>query len=440
MSNRVDYYFRQRVSESELDLGFTYLEQALWNKAIDADYFGAAIGLLIAPQGSPNLTVTASAGSAYDQAGRRINLPTTQNVNCAADVNGVSTAVAGGGNEKWVSIFAGFTRLITDPRTDGNSLTVYFERAESFELRVVQGAESAIGVASRPVLDGARILLADVRLVNGQTSIVAGDISITRRQDRFVYLGALSSLRAGTSKAAAIALATKYDNHIGGLADKHAATQLDYAGGPTWADAVTNPATSVEAQLDKIITDLRSTTGDVKLGAPARSYTGKHTLNLSAGSVGSQLTQLQQSIANIPFRRTHGRNARSVAPLVVAFGATETATLFSEAFVSGDNLLVGDIVEVDWSFDAAPNASVARYFASQFVAIPGDASPTVNGQLLRDKTYPLGTDKRAHSGTDFYVVQYNAIAWTFRLDVSGEAGSPITVETGATFRLRVIRP
>lgn len=45
------------------------------------------------------------------------------------------------------------------------------------------------------------------------------------------------------------------------------ASEIPYAGGPNWADASTNPATSVEGQLDKILTDLASTFGASKVGA-----------------------------------------------------------------------------------------------------------------------------------------------------------------------------
>jgi hypothetical protein len=64
-----------------------------------------------------------------------------------------------------------------------------------------------------------------------------------------------------------------------------------YAGGPAWLDGTTNPATNVEAQLDKIITDLvkqdsGTNSGADKIGAEADGKT------LTRGSVASQLRQL----------------------------------------------------------------------------------------------------------------------------------------------------
>lgn len=67
------------------------------------------------------------------------------------------------------------------------------------------------------------------------------------------------------------------------------AALIQYAGGGSWADSATNPATTVELQLDKVISDLAATTGDVKIGAPLRS--GSPT-SLSSGSVGSQVITL----------------------------------------------------------------------------------------------------------------------------------------------------
>ena len=69
------------------------------------------------------------------------------------------------------------------------------------------------------------------------------------------------------------------------------AANVAYAGGPAWLDGTTNPATNVEAQLDKIITDLvkqdsGTNSGADKIGAEAD---GKL---LVRGSVASQLRQL----------------------------------------------------------------------------------------------------------------------------------------------------
>jgi hypothetical protein len=46
----------------------------------------------------------------------------------------------------------------------------------------------------------------------------------------------------------------------------HPATAIAYASGPAWADGTTNPAATVEMQLDKIVADLSAATGAAKIG------------------------------------------------------------------------------------------------------------------------------------------------------------------------------
>jgi hypothetical protein len=72
---------------------------------------------------------------------------------------------------------------------------------------------------------------------------------------------------------------------------------LGYNGGPAWKDGTTNPASTIEAQLDKIVTDLVDDTGVAgpnasgahKIGAAAQAGTPE---SLSIGSIGTQLLTL----------------------------------------------------------------------------------------------------------------------------------------------------
>src|SRR5262249_34419593 len=150
-----------------------------------------------------------------------------------------------------------FDRVLSDPRIDGNSLTVFFRRDESFKLTVAQGAEAGAGQAVPPVLRSDAILLADVTPRFGQAQIGAHHISIQRRQDAFLLDGAPRSVRRGQTQEALGDLLGFYNAHVGGAADRHPAAAIDYGGGNTaWADGSQNPATTVEAQIDKIIADL----------------------------------------------------------------------------------------------------------------------------------------------------------------------------------------
>jgi len=66
MADRVDFYFRQRVTEAELDLAFVLLEKADRDLAADLNIYGIVSGAVPAPHSPvPDLTVDLTApGSA----------------------------------------------------------------------------------------------------------------------------------------------------------------------------------------------------------------------------------------------------------------------------------------------------------------------------------------------------------------------------------------
>jgi hypothetical protein len=184
MADRVDFYFRQRVTEAELDLAFALLEKADRDLAADLNIYGIVAGAVPAPHSPvPDLTVDLTAPArAYDNLGQRMFFGTGQTVDCAVDLVGIPTDVATVGNERWLGIFLRFKRLLSDPRTDGNSQQVFFRRDESFELVVRQAPEGAIGVAPKAALQADELLLCDVRRRPGQTQILVADLDTSRRQ------------------------------------------------------------------------------------------------------------------------------------------------------------------------------------------------------------------------------------------------------------------
>lgn len=254
--NRKDFYFRQKVTEAEMDAAFDDVESALNRLLVDLGFVGVASGMAVAQQVSPNLTVQVGSGVAYDQTGQRIGIVGSQNVDMTVDENAISTAVATPGNSKVLSIFAEFDRTLSDPRVDGNSTTIYYDRAETFVLNVVQGGEA---VSPTPTaLRGDQILLADITIAYGDTAITTGMISTARRQFSISVTDTPHSIGASTVEAALAQILGYFNDHVTGSADKHNATALDYSGGGTWADGTTNPAATVAAQLTKIIADLAS--------------------------------------------------------------------------------------------------------------------------------------------------------------------------------------
>jgi len=309
MSHRLDYYFRQRVTEAELDLGFSQLEQADHDLAADLGFVGVLANAAVSQHAPvPDLTVDISGpGAVLDQLGQRIFFSALQSVNVAQDDNGVTTGVAGAGNEKIVSVFVKFDRALSDPRVDGNSLTVFFRRDESFKFIVVQGAEAAAGGAIPPPLRSDAILLADITRAFGQTQVLNSNISVARRQDAFVATGSPRSIRRGKTLEVIADLLSFYNAHANGTADRHLAAAVDYAGGGAWADGSMNPATTVEAQLDKLVADLAATSGAPKLGAAA---TAGSPNSLVAGTVKSQLDALLSAI-NAHINNGSGAHAAS---------------------------------------------------------------------------------------------------------------------------------
>ncbi|HEU4407255.1 MAG TPA: hypothetical protein VFS43_18440, partial [Polyangiaceae bacterium] len=210
MADRVDYYFRQKVTEAELDLGFELLERADRNLAADIGLFGLVAGAVPAQHSPlPDLSIDLTAPArAYDRAGQRVFFGTGQTVDGSVDHNGLPTEVTAAGNERWVSVFLRFDRSLSDPRTDGNSQQVLFRRDESFALVVRQGPEAPAGSAPRPPLEEAELLVCDVRRTAGQTQILGVDLDLTRRQ-AFVFAPAGSvSVVAGLWKALATTAST----------------------------------------------------------------------------------------------------------------------------------------------------------------------------------------------------------------------------------------
>jgi hypothetical protein len=87
------------------------------------------------------------------------------------------------------------------------------------------------------------------------------------------------------------ALAAALLAHITDASGAHAASAISYAGDGTWADGTTNPASTVETQLDKIIGDLGSGDGAGKIRYDGGSAWLDGTTN-PATTVGAQLDKI----------------------------------------------------------------------------------------------------------------------------------------------------
>jgi hypothetical protein len=328
MSKRLNYYFRQKVGEGELDDGFAYLEDADQAIITDVGFTGVLNGMAVSQRAAgANLTVDVSAGIAYDKSGERVQFSSTQNVDLSVDENGVSTAVASAGNTKVISVFAKFTRSLSDPRTDGNSVTVYFQEDESFAFIVRQSGESAS--PSPPALDTNMVLLADVTRAYGATTIVTANIASTaRREDSIVVSGTPYTLRRGrvkdaladlltglnaTSVASSTGLttqATNLSNHIN-ASTAHTAAQVAYGGGAFVGTQ------SVESALDSLQAQLVATPGAALLGAATTAAT--YLFGLATATIQGQINELR---AYLDLGQA-GRRVRTISAATTITKATD---------------------------------------------------------------------------------------------------------------------
>ena len=194
---RYDFYYGQKVRESELDDAFDAVEDAL---AVFLQGFGLS-GILNGADvtehnPTPNFTVDVSGPAlVYDQLAQKIAWATTENVDCTVDENGTATAVSTSGNEKYLSIFAEFVRDASDPRTDRNGATVFFVNAESYAINVVQGVEAPTGTAVKPSLRSDQVLLGDVLITYGMTQIQNSDIDLDRAEYPYDITGSPFSVK-----------------------------------------------------------------------------------------------------------------------------------------------------------------------------------------------------------------------------------------------------
>ena len=276
MADRKNYFYKQTVTEAELDAGFNDFEVAERALISDQALNGIMQGASVTEAGAPGLTVEVTGPAViYDQLGQRLFWSPTQIVDCSFDEGGNPTAVVGGGNARVLSVFAEFDRTLSDPRVDGNGDTVYFLRDESFKFNVVAGATAAAGAEVAPVLRVDQILLCDITLSTAQVTILNADIDlVTRREDVFVLTGAPNNERGGTPNGILQSFQDQINSFIVG-----GGGAIAYGGGGNWADGTTNPATTIEGQFDKIITDLATGAGAAKIQTAAGPAWADGTLN-----------------------------------------------------------------------------------------------------------------------------------------------------------------
>lgn len=351
--DRYDFYKDQQVTEAELDGAFDAAERADRAMVDDYDLTGIMAGLSVVENSpTPNLSVLVDVGTAYDPSGRRLRVPAIQTVSLAADSGNVSTAVASSGNEKIVGLYLKSKRLTSDPRTDGDGNPVQFVQAESFEFIIAQGAESLS--PTPPAQPADTIRLAYVTRTFGQTQIFDADIDLTAREMAIEASAGALELKAGTIPEAFEEMLTTLDDHIDGTVGVHPASAIAYAGGPTWANGASNPATTVEAQLDKIVSDLVGN-GALKVGINARSNWLDATLN-AAGSVYSAIEKIITDLNATAGAARIGAAAVAGSPTSLVAGSVRSQlNALLTAVNARANSALSETISGAWSFDAVTN-------------------------------------------------------------------------------------
>jgi len=255
--NIFDFYFKQIVTQSQMDWAFDSVQDAIHSVSLDCALTGILDGMdpqQHAPLPDKNVDIVGP-GIAYDPDGQRIYVPDSLTVlDCSQDEFGTDTDPPTAGWWRVFSIFARFERDLTEPALDGNNNVVYTKQLESFEFFVRNGTEAATGPAAvpPPLLTDA-VLVVDVLVQNGFTAILNSDMDFSRREDWVRFAGTTIGDRVyGTSKDAVEDLLSIVDTFGGAL---------PFTFGQQWfgAQPVAGPVpppTTIQTALDAIVYDL----------------------------------------------------------------------------------------------------------------------------------------------------------------------------------------
>lgn len=189
--DRRNFYFKQRVTAAELEVATQDgPEQALWNLANDTGIFGIIAGGVVTQHDPVNMTVdVVGPFTGYDQAGARVHAASTEVKSCTTDYDGNPTVPTVPGESRWISILARFARYEDDQRIDGNGDTVYWVDNEYHEYRIISGTAAVSPV--RPAKPSDAILVCDILLTYGQTTVLNADIYFDRADD-FTWAAAVN--------------------------------------------------------------------------------------------------------------------------------------------------------------------------------------------------------------------------------------------------------
>lgn len=427
-----NFYYRQRVTEAELDQVMSWAQDADRAIVLDRDEAGVAEGLTLAETGPASMALAYADGVAYAKAGERCSVAVAGTIDCSNDEYGVPTAVTVPGNTKWVAVFVRPTRVLSEPRTDGNGNEVYTIQSEAAEVFVRQGSEG-VGPA-QVALSASALLLGEVELAFGQTAITTGDIDVTRREDWFRAVTISFGDKAhGTAHDAVGELWAEMDI-LGAAGGVMAFTSkwfsaVDVAG-------VAPPITTVLEALDGIVYDLSRSTGSGLIGTAnvAGTYLNWTTASV-AGALSATATAVNQHIGGAAPQ--HAATSITYTPYSWIAGATVAAAINE---IIDDLALqtgtpgaarIGNVAAVttawDWFTQAA--GTIQTQLAGIFTAL-NNALP-VNVTNVNPKVSVDGADVMYYGALRGLVAPAPSVSWKDLIGQNyGDAGSNYGVQPG----------
>jgi len=451
MADRRDYFYLQKLTEAELDAGFEGVEQSIFNIAKDYSLYGITSGLEVSESAVPAITVDINNGVAYSNLGERIEIESPlADVDVSQDDGAISTAVSSPGNEKYISVFLEFDRLLSDPRTDGNGFVVYHIREESYQISIVQGSEAPLGTAGKPPLDSDKVLLADVRLIFGQTEILDANIDTDRRQFS-VNVESTNGLqvKSGNAEDGIADVLEKLDEHINTvvLGGAHQASSVLKQAGPGWADGTTQPADNLEDWINKMVLDLTSSAtkrGMGKITSPAMANWADGT-PIPANNAADQLTQIINNLRSITGSTgSHKIGIDALNNTHFTLAAGDLHTFLNDALNSIDSNVAFIADNITWPGVHDFNGNVDFNSLTEVTSgakldiLSGgifEISAGAQGNIFGNVDYESGSVLSLNSGSSFECISearfHTSVKFLGGVDVDFDPGSVITFENGS---------
>lgn len=369
--DQINFYYLQRVLESELDLVQTNALASLKKARQDLDIMGVHAGGVVTKNAPPDLHVLVSGpGLCSDPAGERVYWAAQQTVDCSQDHLGGATAVTNILNERWISVIAEFDQVLSLPVTDGNGVTVYTRITDSFNLYVTMAVEQVIGTNLKPALPVDGVLLADAKLVFAQVQILAADLDISRRQDLVHETGAvIPTFYHGTLTDAVVALF----GYVDALAT---AVGVVFTATATWLDASTIASANVNGAINEILTDLKANAGAARTGSAAHVTVGNYC-DLANGALQTNLNTIADNVAG------HINGGAPAHPDTAVTSAAQAGT--PEAWAGGSvrGFLTGLLGHVNARTERATDETVSAGWRYQ----NGQATPALRAKQTNNVNF-----------------------------------------------------